>query len=41
MGNDDGWTSQVQAAADRAGERVWPLPLPTDYRRGIDSRSPT
>ncbi|MEX1006974.1 MAG: leucyl aminopeptidase [Acidimicrobiia bacterium] len=37
MGNDDGWTSQVQAAADRAGERVWPLPLPTDYRKGIDS----
>ena len=37
MGNDDGWMSQVQAAADRTGERVWPLPLPTDYRRGIDS----
>ena len=27
----------MQAAADRVGERVWPLPLPTDYRRGIDS----
>jgi leucyl aminopeptidase len=37
MGNDDAWTSQVRAAADRTGERVWPLPLPTDYRRGIDS----
>ena len=37
MGNDDDWSSQVQAAADRVGERVWPLPLPTDYRRGIDS----
>ncbi len=37
MGNDDAWSAQVQAAADRVGERVWPLPLPTDYRRGIDS----
>src|SRR4029077_4907979 len=37
MGNDGGWISQGEAAADRAGERVWPLPLPTDYRRGIDS----
>jgi leucyl aminopeptidase len=37
MGNDDAWIDQVRAAADRAGERVWPLPLPSDYRRGIDS----
>ena len=37
MGNDDAWMDQVKAAADRAGERVWPLPLPADYRRGIDS----
>src|SRR5262249_55798638 len=37
MGNDDAWIDQVRAAADRAGERVWPLPLPGDYRRGIDS----
>ena len=28
MGNDDGLVDQVQAAADRAGEPVWPLPLP-------------
>ena len=28
MGNDDGWSDQVRAAADRAGEQVWPLPLP-------------
>ena len=28
MGNDDAWSAQVQAAADRVGERVWPLPLP-------------
>jgi leucyl aminopeptidase len=37
MGNDESWVDQVRAAADRAGERVWPLPLPRDYRKGIDS----
>jgi leucyl aminopeptidase len=37
MGNDEAWIDQVRGAADRAGERVWPLPLPSDYRRGIDS----
>jgi len=37
MGNDDAWIEQVHNAADRAGERVWPLPLPADYRKGIDS----
>jgi leucyl aminopeptidase len=37
MGNHDGWIEQVRAAADRAGEPVWPLPLPDDYRKLIDS----
>jgi leucyl aminopeptidase len=37
MGNDEGWISQVRAAADDAGEGVWPLPLPDDMRRQIDS----
>jgi len=37
MGNHDGWQGQVRAAADRAGEPVWPLPLPTDYRKMLDS----
>ena len=37
MGNDDGWVAQVQAAAERAGERMWHLPLPEDYRRNLDS----
>jgi leucyl aminopeptidase len=37
MGNDDGWSAQVQAAAERAGERVWPLPLPDDYHAQLDS----
>ena len=37
MGNDDGWVEQVQGAADRAGEPVWPLPLPTEYRKQLES----
>ncbi len=37
MGNDDGWIEQVQDAAGRAGESVWPLPLPSEYRKLIDS----
>ena len=37
MGNDPSLMGQVQRAADRAGERVWPLPLPTDYRKSLDS----
>ena len=37
LGNDDTWREQVIAAADRAGERTWPLPLPADYRPFLDS----
>jgi leucyl aminopeptidase len=37
MGSDDAWTAQVQAAAERAGERMWHLPLPDEYRRNLDS----
>jgi leucyl aminopeptidase len=37
MGNDDVWIDQVRAAADRAGEPVWPLPLPREYRKLLDS----
>jgi len=37
MGNHQGWIDQVKGAADRAGEDLWPLPLPDDYRRLIDS----
>jgi leucyl aminopeptidase len=37
MGNDDAWIDQVQAAAGRASEAVWPLPLPKEYRKEIDS----
>jgi leucyl aminopeptidase len=37
MGNHDGWSTQVREAADRAGEPVWPLPIPTEYRKSLDS----
>jgi leucyl aminopeptidase len=37
LGNDDGFVAQVEGAAQRAGERVWRLPLPDDYRRALDS----
>jgi leucyl aminopeptidase len=37
MGNHDGLIGEVRAAAERAGEPVWPLPLPDEYRKEIDS----
>jgi leucyl aminopeptidase len=37
MGNSPVWLDQVREAADRAGEQMWPLPLPADYRRWIES----
>ena len=37
MGNHQGWLDQVQAAADAAGEPVWPLPLPSYLRGKLDS----
>ncbi len=33
----DGWGRQVQNAANRAGEALWPLPLPESYRQQITS----
>ncbi len=37
MGNDQGWVDDVIAAGERAGERLWQLPLPADYRPQLDS----
>ncbi|MPY94256.1 MAG: leucyl aminopeptidase, partial [Acidimicrobiia bacterium] len=37
MGNSDGWLSQVEAAGAATGEKVWRLPLPTEYRKSLDS----
>ncbi len=37
LGNDRALMESLQAAGERAGERMWPLPLPDDYREHIDS----
>ncbi|MEZ5322049.1 MAG: hypothetical protein R2698_08260 [Microthrixaceae bacterium] len=37
MGNDDDLIEELRTAADNAGEKVWPLPLPTEYRTLLDS----
>jgi leucyl aminopeptidase len=37
MGNDEGLVQRVRDAAERAGEDVWPLPLPRQYRSHLDS----
>jgi leucyl aminopeptidase len=37
MGNDEELIARVLDAAARAGELVWPLPLPEQYREYIDS----
>ena len=38
MGNDDALRDELLEAADGAGERFWPLPLPEEYRKDIDSK---
>jgi leucyl aminopeptidase len=37
MGTDDALVEEVRTAADRAGERVWPLPLWDEYRELMKS----
>jgi leucyl aminopeptidase len=37
MANDDGLASDVAAAAEQAGEAAWPMPLPDELRKGLDS----
>ncbi|HET7015172.1 MAG TPA: leucyl aminopeptidase [Streptosporangiaceae bacterium] len=38
MANDDETRDGVVKAADRAGEAMWPMPLPEELRRGLDSK---
>ncbi len=38
MANDDAVRDAVVAAADRAGEAMWPMPLPEELRKGLDSK---
>jgi leucyl aminopeptidase len=37
MANDDGLRERIRQAADRAGEPMWPMPIPEEMRRGLDS----
>ena len=37
MSNDDGLRTAVVDAAGRAGEAMWPMPLPPELRKGLDS----
>ncbi|MFN8050868.1 MAG: leucyl aminopeptidase [Acidimicrobiales bacterium] len=37
LGNDDELIDEIAEAADRAGEKVWHLPLPPEYRKLLDS----
>jgi leucyl aminopeptidase len=37
MANDDGLLDKVHDASQRAGEQMWPLPLPQELREKLDS----
>jgi leucyl aminopeptidase len=37
MATDDALAAQVAGAARRAGEAMWPMPLPEDLRKGLES----
>ena len=37
MGNNEEAIARVEAAANKAGERLWHLPLPNEYRKQLDS----
>ena len=37
MGNDEDLRSQIVAAATAAGEQAWPMPLPEELRKSMDS----
>ncbi|HET7322467.1 MAG TPA: leucyl aminopeptidase [Longimicrobiaceae bacterium] len=37
LGNDESLVDEIRAAGDRAGERVWPLPMYPEYREQLNS----
>ena len=37
MANDEEFRAQVESAAERAGEDLWPMPLPAHLRKSMDS----
>jgi leucyl aminopeptidase len=38
MSNDDDLRAKVADAAGRAGEQMWPMPLPPELRKSLDSQ---
>jgi leucyl aminopeptidase len=38
MANDDELRDRVHEAADRVGEQMWPMPLPSELRSSLDSQ---
>ncbi len=37
MANDDAFRTSIHEIADEVGEASWPMPLPADLRKGMDS----
>jgi leucyl aminopeptidase len=37
MASDDALAAEIADSAKRAGEAMWPMPLPPDLRKGLDS----
>ncbi|MFJ3902105.1 leucyl aminopeptidase [Streptomyces sp. NPDC090025] len=37
MANDDAYRTAIHETADEVGEQSWPMPLPADLRKGMDS----
>ena len=37
MANDEEFRTQIESAAERAGEDIWPMPLPAHLRKTMDS----
>jgi leucyl aminopeptidase len=37
LGNDESLIAELRGASERAGESLWPLPMPDEYRNHIDS----
>lgn len=41
MSNDDAFRTELHEIAEEVGEPSWPMPLPADLRKGMDSPPPT
>jgi leucyl aminopeptidase len=39
MSNDDELTEEIRVASDEAGEQSWPMPLPVELRKSLDSET--